>query len=73
MKFGALTNGYSIIRRVESLIDETLPVNAHEIATNKLFISVTRMPSRTNCLISQFATRKHLIQVRINQLLFEQT
>lgn len=63
MKFGALTNGYSLIKRVESLIDETLPQNAHEIAYRKVYISVTRLPSKVNCLISEFETRQHLIQV----------
>lgn len=44
------------------LWDEYLPDNAHEVCSGRLFISVTLYPSMTGNVISEFRTRKELIQ-----------
>ncbi|MCL4141322.1 UNVERIFIED_CONTAM: hypothetical protein GTU68_043514, partial [Idotea baltica] len=51
---------------VETLLREgllsVLPDDAHERASGKLFISVTRVSDGKNVLLSQFDTREELIQ-----------
>ena len=43
------------------LWDAYLPPDAHERCSGRLFISVTRFPSLTNALVSQFESREKLI------------
>ncbi|XP_074913296.1 patatin-like phospholipase domain-containing protein 4 isoform X2 [Buteo buteo] len=44
-------------------IESILPSNAHEIAENRLYVSVTNTKSGENHLVSNFASREDLIKV----------
>lgn len=44
-------------------IDSVLPPNAHEIAENRLFVSVTSAKNGKNHLLSNFASREDLVKV----------
>lgn len=44
-------------------MEEILPPNAHELAHNRLHVSVTNTKTRRNHLISSFSSREDLIQV----------
>lgn len=44
-------------------IDSILPPNAHEIAENRLFISVTSAKNGKNHLLSNFVSREDLVKV----------
>ena len=44
-----------------ALWDEYLPHDAHERCSGRLFLSTTLYPSLTNCVVSEFETRDHLI------------
>ena len=59
---GALTPKVSLLDPLEKFIEKVLPEDAHETASGKLFVSVTR--KRKNELISQFASREELIKVQ---------
>uniref|UniRef100_A0A8D0HDE9 Patatin like phospholipase domain containing 4 n=1 Tax=Sphenodon punctatus TaxID=8508 RepID=A0A8D0HDE9_SPHPU len=62
LDFGALTPGYDFITRLRGGIESVLPPNAHEIAENRLFISITNTKNVENHLVSNFASREDLIQ-----------
>lgn len=44
-------------------IESILPPNAHEIAENRLYVSVTNTRNGENHLVSNFASREDLIKV----------
>lgn len=55
-----------------------LPVNAHELCSERLFISLTRYRDFKNVVVSQFDTRDELIQVcsknfQVFSILFRQS
>ncbi|XP_077200370.1 patatin-like phospholipase domain-containing protein 4 isoform X1 [Paroedura picta] len=59
---GALTPGYDLMTKLRGSIDSILPPNAHEIAENRLFISVTSAKNGRNHLLSNFASREDLVK-----------
>ncbi|XP_060089913.1 patatin-like phospholipase domain-containing protein 4 isoform X2 [Heteronotia binoei] len=59
---GALTPGYDFMTKLRGSIDSILPPNAHEIAENRLFISVTSAKNGKNHLLSNFASREDLVK-----------
>nr|XP_020642649.1 patatin-like phospholipase domain-containing protein 4 isoform X2 [Pogona vitticeps] len=61
--FGALTPGYDLMAKLRGCIDSILPPNAHEIAENRLFVSVTSAKNGKNHLLSNFASREDLVKV----------
>ncbi|CAI9180080.1 unnamed protein product [Rangifer tarandus platyrhynchus] len=60
---GALTPGYDFMARLRSGVESILPANAHELAHDRLHVSVTNARTRRNCLVSRFPSREDLIQV----------
>ncbi|XP_077991575.1 patatin-like phospholipase domain-containing protein 4 [Glandiceps talaboti] len=59
---GALTPGFNLSSKLHDLLDDLLPPDAHQLASNKLHISVTSLHGKKNRLISNFDTREELIQ-----------
>ncbi|XP_043313983.1 patatin-like phospholipase domain-containing protein 4 isoform X2 [Cervus canadensis] len=60
--FGALTPGYDFMARLRSGVESILPANAHELAHDRLYVSITNTRTRRNCLVSRFPSREDLIQ-----------
>lgn len=46
------------------VIEETLPNEAHHLASNRLHISITDLKSGKNHIISRFTSREELVKVR---------
>uniref|UniRef100_A0A8C8XWW9 Patatin like phospholipase domain containing 4 n=1 Tax=Panthera leo TaxID=9689 RepID=A0A8C8XWW9_PANLE len=69
--FGALTPGYDFMARLRSGMDLILPANAHELAHNRLHVSITNTKTRQNYLVSKFSSREDLIKVTQPHLTFE--
>ncbi|XP_072705622.1 patatin-like phospholipase domain-containing protein 4 isoform X4 [Ciconia boyciana] len=63
LDFGAVTPGYDFMKTLREGIDSILPSNAHEIAENRLYVSVTNTKNGENHLVSSFASREDLIKV----------
>ncbi|XP_006835710.1 PREDICTED: patatin-like phospholipase domain-containing protein 4 [Chrysochloris asiatica] len=61
--FGAVTPGYDFVARLRSGMELILPPNAHELAQNRLHVSITNTRTRENYLVSHFASREDLIKV----------
>ncbi|KAM4700081.1 patatin-like phospholipase domain-containing protein 4 [Discoglossus pictus] len=60
---GAVTPRYDFMSRLRGGIESILPSKAHEIAENRLYVSITNTKSRENCLVSNFVSRDELIKV----------
>ncbi|XP_064000036.1 patatin-like phospholipase domain-containing protein 4 isoform X2 [Pogoniulus pusillus] len=63
LDFGAVTPGYDFMKTLREGIESILPSNAHEIAENRLYVSVTNTKTGENHLVSNFASREDLIKV----------
>ncbi len=63
LKFGALTAGFSLLRRLETVIEQTLPSDAHVRCSGPLHVSVTNLDDKKNLLVSKFESRHSLINV----------
>ncbi|XP_065772642.1 patatin-like phospholipase domain-containing protein 4 isoform X2 [Muntiacus reevesi] len=61
--FGALTPSYDFMARLRSGVESILPANAHELAHDRLHVSITNTRTGRNCLVCLFPSREHLIQV----------
>jgi len=70
--FGAVTPGYDFMARLRSGMELILPPNAHELAHNRLHISITNTNTRENYLVSNFPSREDLIKVTQPHLMFEE-
>uniref|UniRef100_A0A8I3W481 Patatin like phospholipase domain containing 4 n=1 Tax=Callithrix jacchus TaxID=9483 RepID=A0A8I3W481_CALJA len=61
--FGAVTPGYDFMARLRSGMELILPFNAHELAQNRLHVSISNTETRENYLVSNFSSREDLIKV----------
>ncbi|KAM9041813.1 patatin-like phospholipase domain-containing protein 4 isoform 2-T2 [Megaptera novaeangliae] len=61
--FGAVTPGYDFMARLRSGVEAILPPNAHELAHDRLHVSITNTETRGNYLVSSFPSREDLIKV----------
>ncbi len=62
--FGPLSQNFDPVGIVRKTFLRYLPENAHEIATGKLHISMTRVSDWKNCVISEFKSKQELVDVR---------
>ncbi|XP_010609460.1 patatin-like phospholipase domain-containing protein 4 isoform X1 [Fukomys damarensis] len=60
---GAMTPGYDFMARLRNGMELILPPNAHELAQNRLHVSITNTKTRENYLVSDFPSREDLIKV----------
>lgn len=54
---------FDLMGIVRDGLNKMLPQNAHELCTDRLFISLTRYKDFKNVVVSEFNTRDELIQV----------
>lgn len=69
LSFGPLDPSFQIVKTVERAFDKMLPENAHEIASGKLHISLTRVPDLKNVIVSKFFSKEDLIEVSYFRIL----
>ncbi|XP_015267328.1 PREDICTED: patatin-like phospholipase domain-containing protein 1 isoform X2 [Gekko japonicus] len=62
---GPLTHGYSIIRTIQKHLYQSMPENSHQMATGRLFISLTRAADGQNVIVSEYSSKEELIQALI--------
>ncbi|XP_069801547.1 patatin-like phospholipase domain-containing protein 4 isoform X1 [Dendropsophus ebraccatus] len=60
---GVVKPRYDFMKNLREGIETILPAQAHEIAENRLYVSITKSKSLENCLVSSFASREELIKV----------
>lgn len=59
---GALDPRFHLERCLEEVLRNHLPEDAHDRATGRLFISLTRIHDKSNVVLSEFRYREHLIR-----------
>lgn len=62
---GPLSPSFELVKNLRLALAKFLPDNAHEIASGRLFISLTRVSDRKNILVSEFCDKSDLIDVSI--------
>jgi patatin-like phospholipase domain-containing protein 2 len=62
---GPIDSDFHLMKLVEAGLQESLPLNAHELCTGKLQISLTRLSDRANVVVSEYPTRQDLIDAII--------
>ncbi|XP_051993492.1 patatin-like phospholipase domain-containing protein 4 isoform X1 [Xyrauchen texanus] len=62
-RFGAVTPGYDFLLELREGIEEILPPNAHQLANERLHVSITHSKTLKNTIVSNFTSREDLIQV----------
>lgn len=61
-RFGAVTPGYDFMLELQDGIEHILPSEAHTLASERLFISITHSRSGKNHIVSRFSSREELIK-----------
>ncbi|XP_058860712.1 patatin-like phospholipase domain-containing protein 2 isoform X2 [Acipenser ruthenus] len=59
---GPLHPSFSLFKVLKSCLLRSLPENAHELATGRLHVSMTRLADGKNILVSDFQSREDLVQ-----------
>ncbi|XP_066517489.1 patatin-like phospholipase domain-containing protein 4 [Hoplias malabaricus] len=62
-KLGPLTPGYNFMLELRDGLEDILPTDAHLLANERLYVSVTNSRTGKNCMVSSFASRDDLIKV----------
>ena len=62
---GTLHPSFDLYTRLRNFLEDFLPPNAHRLCRNKVKISLTTFPDMKNLLVSNFTTRKELINVSL--------
>lgn len=61
---GVFHPSFSLLRVVRRSLLEMLPEDAHLRATGRLCVSLTQLSDGRNVLVSEFASREELVQVK---------
>uniref|UniRef100_W5MX57 PNPLA domain-containing protein n=1 Tax=Lepisosteus oculatus TaxID=7918 RepID=W5MX57_LEPOC len=59
---GPLHPSFNVFKLLECCLHRSLPDNAHELATGRLYISMTRLMDGENILMSDFMSKEELVQ-----------
>ncbi|XP_067906966.1 patatin-like phospholipase domain containing 3 [Heterodontus francisci] len=62
---GPLHPSFNLVKIMRNGLFKNLPENAHQLATGRLCISLTRVPDGENVLVSEFNSKEELIQALI--------
>ncbi|XP_067297529.1 patatin-like phospholipase domain-containing protein 4 isoform X2 [Pseudorasbora parva] len=61
-RLGAVTPGYDFMLELREGIEEILPPNAHQLANERLHVSITHSKTYKNSMVSSFTSREDLIK-----------
>nr|AAI53515.1 Zgc:162327 protein [Danio rerio] len=62
-RFGAVTPGYDFMLELREGIEQILPPSAHQLANERLHVSITHSKTHKNSMVSSFTSREDLIKV----------
>ena len=68
---GALTPGFNMMDYLRTELEYYIPSDAHILAKNKLYVSVTRVADGKNILLTEFHSREELIEVHCKTIIVE--
>lgn len=61
--FGPFSPGCNMVRTLQKELYQILPENSHQMATGRLFISLTRLVDGQNVMVSEYHSKQELVQV----------
>ena len=62
---GPMHPTFNLVKNVREGLQGFLPENAHEIASGRLHVSLTRVSDRENVVVNQFDSKEELIQEKL--------
>ncbi|XP_062993950.1 omega-hydroxyceramide transacylase-like [Elgaria multicarinata webbii] len=62
---GPFAPGCSVVRTIQSRLHQILPENSHQMATGRLYVSLTRLVDGQNVVVSEYNSKEELIQALI--------
>lgn len=65
--FGPLSQDFDPVGIIQKVFIKFLPENAHQVATGKLHISMTRVSDWKNVIISEYKSNQELVDVSLNR------
>lgn len=65
LSLGIFHPAFAPIEHIKQKLLEELPADIHILASQRLGISLTRWPDGHNIIVTDFATRSEVIQVRV--------
>jgi patatin-like phospholipase domain-containing protein 2 len=66
LTLGPLHPNFRIVNTVRKSFEKILPENAHEIASGRLHVSLTRISDFKNVIVSEFLSKEDLIEVSLS-------
>ncbi|CAG5958695.1 unnamed protein product [Menidia menidia] len=69
-RFGAITPGFDLMLALREGMEEILPGDAHHLASERLYVSITHYKSGRNHLVSRFDSREELLKVTLGPFKF---
>lgn len=60
---GPLHPSFNLVKVLKTGLSRDLPSDAHELASGRLCVSLTRVSDGENVLVSDFSSKEELIQV----------
>lgn len=67
---GPLHPSFNLVKILKDGLYRNLPENAHELASGKLCVSLTRVSDGENVLVSEFSSKEELIQVSCKSVVY---
>ncbi|CAI5777479.1 patatin-like phospholipase domain-containing protein 1 [Podarcis lilfordi] len=62
---GPLAPGCSVVRILQKRLHQILPENSHQMATGRLYVSLTRLVDGQNVVVSEYSSKEELIQALV--------
>ena len=63
LTLGPLHPSFNVVRTLRRSFERILPENAHELASGRLHISLTRVSDLKNVIVSEFFSKEDLVEV----------
>ncbi|KAI4880703.1 hypothetical protein NFI96_018439 [Prochilodus magdalenae] len=67
---GSMHPSFNLLKLTRKLLVQELPTNAHQLASGRLCVSLTRVSDGENVLVSEFASKNDLIQALVCSCFF---
>ena len=65
LTLGPLHPSFKLVETIRKTFERILPENAHELASGRLHISLTRLSDWKNVIVSEFHSKEELIEVSL--------
>lgn len=67
--FGPFNPSINVLHWLETILRKHLPSNAHQLASGRLAVAMTRMTDGKHVVMSEFQSKEDVVQVRALQII----